>query len=63
MIDTKLEQVKRQAQSTADRTGESVAVFNLNMSGARMLVIRAAGSFAGENRMVAGPFTPAAVDG
>ena len=55
MIDTKFEQVKRQAQATADRTSEPVAVFNLNMSGARMLVIRAADSFAGENRMVAGP--------
>jgi hypothetical protein len=62
-IDTKLEQVKRQAQATADRTGESCAVFNLNLSGARMLVIRAADSFAGENRMVAGPFIPANVNG
>ncbi len=63
LTDTKLEQVKRQAQATADRDGEPVAVFNLNLSGARMLVIRAAGSFAGEDRTVAGPFVPAAIDG
>lgn len=63
LTDTKLEQVKRQAQSAANRDGEPTAVFNLNTVGARMLVIRAADSFASENRMVAGPFIPAAVDG
>jgi len=57
-IDTKLEQAKAGAQRAADREGAPYAVFNLNMSGARMLVIRAADSFAGENRMVAGPFEP-----
>jgi len=41
---------------------ESVAVFNLNTVGARMLVIRAADSFAGEQRMVAGPFNPQPVE-
>lgn len=61
--DTKLEQIKRQAQATADRDGQPCAVFNLNTVGARMLVIRAADSFAGENRMVAGPFVPAAANG
>jgi hypothetical protein len=35
-----------------------MAVFNLNRVGAPMYVIRAADSFPGENRMVAGPFAP-----
>ena len=57
-IDGKLEQAKAGAQRAADRDGTPHAVFNLNMSVARMLVIREADSFAGENRMVAGPFEP-----
>lgn len=61
--DIKLEQIKRQAQAAANRDRESVAVFNLNKSGARMLVIRAADSFAGEDRMVAGPFNPEPANG
>ena len=63
MTDTKLEQIIRQAQATANRDGHAVAVFNLNTVGARMLVIRDADSFTGEKRMVAGPFQPAAVNG
>jgi hypothetical protein len=61
--DPKMQQIIRQAQSSANRDGESVAVFNLNTVGARMLVIRKADSFAGENRMVAGPFNPEPVNG
>ena len=63
LTDTKLEQIKRQAQATADRERHAVAVFNLNTVGARMLVIRDVDSFAGENRMVAGPFNPAPANG
>lgn len=61
-IDTKLEQIKRQAQAAANRDREPVAVFNLNTVGSRMLVIRTADSFAGEQRMVAGPFNPQPVE-
>lgn len=63
MTDVKLEQAINGAKRAAARDGVAHAVFNLNLSGARMLVIRPADSFAGENRMVAGPFEPAAVDG
>lgn len=58
MIDKQLEQIKREAQNSANRSGDAMAVFNLNTVGARMLVIRASDSFPGENRMVAGPFEP-----
>lgn len=61
-IDTKLEQIKRQAQAAANRDREPVAVFNLNTVGSRMLVIRTADSFAGEQRMVAGPFNPEPIE-
>lgn len=61
--DIQLDRVKRQAQATADRDGAPCAVFNLNKAGSRLLVIRAADSFAGEDRMVAGPFTPALANG
>ena len=53
-----LARVTKQAQNHANRTGDSVAVFNLNRVGAPMYVIRAADSFTDENRMVAGPFAP-----
>ena len=53
-----LDRVSKQAQNHASRTGDSMAVFNLNRVGAPMYVIRAADSFPGENRMVAGPFAP-----
>lgn len=59
--DVELERLKREAQSSANRSGESRAVFNLNKAGLRLLVIRAADSFAGENRLIAGPFEPAPV--
>jgi hypothetical protein len=62
-VDVKLEQAINGAKRAAARDGVAHAVFNLNMSGARMLVIREADSFAGENRMVAGPFLPESVDG
>jgi hypothetical protein len=56
--DRELERLARDAQATADRTRAAMAVFNLNRSGRRLLVIRDADSFAGENRLVAGPFAP-----
>ncbi len=60
MVDVELDRLKARAQAAADRDGVAAAVFNLNRVGARMLVIRAADSFPGEGRMVAGPFAPAA---
>ncbi len=56
--DRELEQLARDAQAAADRAGAAMAVFNLNRAGRRLLVIRDADSFAGENRLVAGPFAP-----
>ena len=53
-----LNRISKQAQNHANRIGDSMAVFNLNRIGAPMYVIRAADSFTGENRMVAGPFAP-----
>ncbi len=55
---TMLERVSHDAQTTANRNMDTVAVFNLNMAGKAMYVIRDANSFPGENRMVAGPFLP-----
>jgi len=53
-----IERLSKQAQNHANATGEAMAIFNLNRVGAPMLVIRAATSFPGENRMIAGPFHP-----
>jgi hypothetical protein len=50
--------IAKQAQRHANRTGDSVAVFNLNRVGAPMYVIRAADSFAAERRAVTGVFEP-----
>jgi hypothetical protein len=52
---SKLEQAIRMAkrQSSPDHP---LAVFNLNTIGAALYVVRAADSFVGENRLVAGPF-------
>jgi hypothetical protein len=55
---TKLERITRDAQSTANRTGLAMAVFNLNRVGSALYVIREADSFPDENRLVAGPFGP-----
>lgn len=53
--DTELERLERDARRAA-RPGSPTAVFNLNRVGRRLLVIRSADAFPGEDRMVAGPF-------
>ena len=62
MADLELQRLEQSAQASATRSGQAMAVFNLNMAGRRLLVIRSADSFPGEGRMVAGPFNPVAPD-
>jgi hypothetical protein len=57
-VDKELQQIERDAQRTANREGKPCAVFNLNRAGSRLLVIRDANAFAGEDRLVSGPFEP-----
>lgn len=52
--------LSQKAQRAANREGKPYAVFNLNRVGQALYVIREAGSFPGENRMVLGPFEPEA---
>jgi hypothetical protein len=54
----KIDQLSKQAQRYANAHNQTYAVFNLNRIGSPMYVIRPADSFPGEDRMVAGPFTP-----
>lgn len=49
---SKLEQIKKQAQREADRTGLSMGVFNLNRVGSALYVVREVDAFRGENRLV-----------
>ena len=58
--DKELERLERDAQAAANREGVAMAVFNLNRIGRRLLVIRPADSFPGEERMRSGPFQPEA---
>ena len=57
-MDNELKRLCQQAQQIANNRGKPMAVFNLNMAGNRLLVIRQADSFPNENRMVAGAFNP-----
>lgn len=56
--DIELQRLSADAQATANRTGLAMAIFNLNRAGRRLLVIREADSFPGEERLYAGPFNP-----
>ena len=57
-MDNELKKLCERAQQTANNQNKPMAIFNLNMIGNRLLVIRAADSFKNENRMVAGVFQP-----